>query len=554
VHVQCDERPEGCAKCMSSGFLCPGYDRSSDKLFHDETASVVVKAKRSKAKAIAARNARDSASPLESLVDLPVEELSVVRRSSAEQPLTTACQSPTFVLLAPLIDQGINYFMSHYSIGMDEPPVHSRDYHRHLATNGFHPLIATAMTALGLAGVANIYTDTILKRKATSWYLDAIKMVNNAISSPDQVKSDATLLAIMLLSLFEATFNEQSFAGWSNHVNGAAALVKMRGAQQMSTLPGRRMYLHSVALLSLNCLGGGEPMPQYVDDLNGELVQYLDTSDPRERFFFFNNNIINFRAEILRNPNIPVQEIITRALELDDVAARTFDNPGPEWLYEKIPCESGSPLVFGDFYHVYPSLSAAQTYNWWRYSRIYLHDIIRNAILVGLSATPLALDEITAALQLSISNDILQDMQSGILASMPQFLHDVPSVTPHPELLIPFSSSASPRSPTTKLKSISENFATEGIPFRNSSDAIAPNTHRLPILRVSGGHSTIWAAYMTGSMPTATPASRDFARKCLWRFKTEFGINQGKVLAEALDALREKGRPDQGICPAYLPA
>jgi hypothetical protein len=58
---------------------------------------------------------------------------------------------------------------------------------------------------------------------------------------------------------------------------------------------------------------------------------------------------------------------------------------------------------------------------------------------------------------------------------------------------------------------------------------------------------------MTGSMPTATPASRDFAHKCLLRFKTEFGINQGKVLAEALDALREKGRPDQGICPAYLP-
>jgi hypothetical protein len=348
---------------MSSSFPCPGYNRSSDKLFHDETASVVVKAKRSKAKAIAARDARDSASPLESLVDQPVEELSIMHWSGAEQPLRTDCQSPTFVLLAPLIDQGINYFMSHYSIGIDEPPVHSRDYHRHLATNGFHPLIATSMTALGLAGVANIYTDTALKRKATSWYLNAIKIVNNAISSPDQVKSDATLLAIMLLSLFKATFNEQSFAGWSNHVNRAAALVKMRGAQQMSTLPGRRMYLHSVALLSLNCLGRGEPMPQYVEDLNRELAQHLNTSDPRERFFFFNNNIINFHAEILRNPNIPVQEIITHALKLNNIAARTFDNPGPEWTYEQIPCVSRSPLVFSDFYHIYPSLSAAQTYN-----------------------------------------------------------------------------------------------------------------------------------------------------------------------------------------------
>jgi hypothetical protein len=475
-----------------------------------------------------------------------------VRRSALENSVISF-ESPCSGLVVPIIDQGINYFLSRYSIGTDEPPVHSRDYHRHLATYGFHPLIATAMTALGLAGVANIYTDATLKRKATSWYFNAIRMTNKAISSPDQVKSDTTLLAIMLLGLFEATFNEQSFEGWSNHVKGAAALINVRGAQQMSTLPGRRMYLQSVALLALNCLGAGESLPPYVDDLNQELIQHLNVNDPRERFFFFNNNIINFRAELLRNSTISVQEIITRALELDEVAKRTFENAGPEWTYEQILKTSDSPLVYADFYHIYPSLSAAQTYNWWRYSRIYLHDIIRSAILAGLSATPLVLDEVTAAMQLRISNKVLQDMQSEILASMPQFLHDVPIVKPHRKTPVKLSHLPSPSSSLVKPKSISDNFPTQAIPFRNPVDEIKPNTHRLPILRVSGGHSTIWAVYISGSMPTATPASQEFSRKCLWRFKTEFGINQAKVLARSLDALIEKGRPNQGICPAYLP-
>ena len=507
---------------------------------------------------MAARDARESVLSIESIVDEaivkhPVTDMAIAHRPAAELPVVTF-QSPSAGLMAPIIDQGINYFMSRFSIGMDEPPVHSKDYHRHLATNGFHPLVATAMVALGLAGVANFYTDATLKRKATSWYLDAIKMTNEAISSPDQVKSDTTLLAIMILGLFEATFNDQSFMGWSNHVKGAATLVRMRGAQQMSTLPGRRMYLQSVALLALNCLGGGEPLPTYVSDLNRELIQYLDVNDPRERFFFFQNNVIDFRAELLRDSTIPVHEIITRALELDSVATRTFFNVGPEWSYEQIPNTTDSPLIFGDCYHIYPSLSTAQTYNWWRYSRIYLHDIIRSAILAGLSATPLVLDEVTAAMQLKLSNEILQEMQRDILASIPQFLQDVPNVSPWHEAPAALSRSLSPSSSTTKIKSISDNFATQAIPYRNSTDGLVPNTHRLPILRVSGGHSTIWAVYISGSMPTATPASREFSQKCLGRFKTEFGINQAKVLADSLDALMEKGRPDMGVCPLYMAA
>jgi hypothetical protein len=512
---------------MTTGIVCPGYDRTGDNLFLNETTSVVIKARKSKAKAIAVRGACDPASIDESVALL------------AREP------TPGLVLLAPLVDQGLHYFMSRYMIGMDEPPFQSEEYHKHLATNGFHPLVATSMTALGLAGVANIYADAALKRKATRLYLDAIKMANTAISAPDQVKSDTTLIAITLLGMFEATINEYSFSEWSNHVNGAAALVKIRGVQQLSTPAGRRMYMHSIGMLAMNCLGAGKPMPPYVDDLNKEIIKYLDISDPRERFFFLNNRIINLRAHIMRDPGIPLQDVITLALELDVVAACIFDDAGPEWTYEQIICKSDSPLVFGDSYHIYSAHSIAQTYNWVRYSRIYLHDIIRNAALAALSASPPAFNEFDAAVQLSNSNAILQDMQNKILASIPQFLHDVPSVSSGRSASPPLSSSL--RYP----KNISQNFAEETILHRPS--AAAPATHRIPIVRVSGGHSTVWALYIAGSMPTATKYAQRFSLVCLERFAREFGINQAKLLARSLEVMMQRERRDERICPAYLP-
>ena len=57
-------------------------------------------------------------------------------------------------------------------------------------------------------------------------------------------------------------------------------------------------------------------------------------------------------------------------------------------------------------------------------------------------------------------------------------------------------------------------------------------------------------------MPIATPESQDFVAKCMSRVEREFGINQAKVLADALRykrLLANKGAIAFGICPQYLP-
>ncbi|KAJ4339662.1 hypothetical protein N0V87_003103 [Didymella glomerata] len=568
----------GCKNCRERKVKCPGYDRNVDVFFHDETARTEVKAKKAKAKAIALRDARHANSRASSTASDELIPSPLVTQDAYTGP-GFGKESPGILLLAPLIDQGIAYFMSHYAIGLDQPSIHSDAYNKHLATSGFHPLVATSMTALGLAGVANIYQDTALKGKATKWYLDAIKMTNNALIHPKDVTSDSTLVAITLLGLFEATSNEYTLHAWGEHVAGAASLVKVRGMNQFASPAGRRMYLHAIGSLTMNCLADGIALPPYVQEMNEEIRKHFDNRDPRNRFFFLQQDIVNLRADIMGSSAMSLQSILDRALELDDVAENVFEHAGPEWSYEVVPLTQPTPFVYGSTYHIYPSHATAQTWNWVRYTTIYIHDIIRNTILAGLAASPPVFTGAQHLQQLARSIEKLKSVQSDILASAPQFLHDVPKIAPPPDayptplpspdsiLLEDFSSpdsmagptfhtdpqSYSPKAPFSKPhKLFFENFRNERMPADPSLVSDSNITDRLPVVRISGGHSTLWALYIAGSMPTAERPTQEFIIRCLGRFEREFGIMQAKVLAAALRLKMFRPEAD-GICPGYLP-
>lgn len=109
------------------------------------------------------------------------------------------------------------------------------------------------MTGIGLAGTANLCMDSSLKREATKWYLSALKMTNKALMKQSEATSDNTLMATVLLGVFEATSNETSFNGWLDHVSGSSSLLRIRGPAQFRTPAGRRMYLQTVGLLSMKC-------------------------------------------------------------------------------------------------------------------------------------------------------------------------------------------------------------------------------------------------------------------------------------------------------------
>jgi hypothetical protein len=236
--------------------------------------------------------------------------------------------------------------------------------------------------------------------------------------------------------------------------------------------------------------------------------------------------------------------IIDRALEIDTKAKKIVESLGDGWGYEEVRVEPDTPGVFADTYHIYPSLDAAQTWNWVRLSRIYVHDIIRNSILAGFSRRPPAFTGEKYARLLQESTETLYDMQSGILASVPQHLCDTPK-------------SFSER--TLPALTVSEKPRYVWTNFNETPVVHKPNGEvqdRLPIVRISGGYASMWDLYIAGATPIASPESQEYILKAFERIKNEFGINQAQVLARMLRLRMYRdmsGVVPPGIVPRYIP-
>lgn len=115
------------------------------------------------------------------------------------------------------------------------------------------------MKAVGLAGVAHARSSLSLLKSARQQYVKAIEATNAALRSPLQVKKDSVLISIMVLSIFETVTgaNQKSLQDWAEHLMGAAALIKVRGIEQLNSANGRRMFIQLTASLMIASMRRG---------------------------------------------------------------------------------------------------------------------------------------------------------------------------------------------------------------------------------------------------------------------------------------------------------
>ena len=159
-----------------------------------------------------------------------------------------------FSLAPNLEDNATAFFITNYVIKCDGPVRGHLDYISAICDpnedGNLNPLIA-AMKAVGIAGVAHTAKAPSLLKNARYLYMKAIQGTNAALKSPTLVKKDSTLTAIMILSIYETVTGctQDSIRDWADHVKGAAALLKLRGREQLKTPRGRRMFLQIVSSL-----------------------------------------------------------------------------------------------------------------------------------------------------------------------------------------------------------------------------------------------------------------------------------------------------------------
>lgn len=356
-------------------------------------------------------------------------------------------------------------------------------------TNADDHLLAS-MSAVGLASFSNSVHAPELMIRARKDYVHALQLTNTALRSPREAKKDSTLFAVMILGIYETITgsNERSLAAWTEHINGAATLVKLRGRDQFKTPAGKSMFMQVTSSLMLSCVQRTVAMPQHILDLRKEAAEFGGV-DPKNPGFRISAVIIDFtifRSNVRECRIVGPRAIIEAALEIDSRFIAVFDGLSEDWKYETVYTDKTPHLIWSGSYHVYKERWIGHIYNGMRTCRVLLHEIVRDQLLAASTAMTPIFSTSELIMQGETSVAIMLEMQAQILASIP---HTNPSL--------------------------------------NSTSSL---------LEGSRTYFTLWPLYLVGAMDLTTEPVRKWAIARLRHIGRSVGIRQALVVADYLES------------------
>jgi hypothetical protein len=530
---KCDQAPDGCSQCVKVNRKCPGYRDQLDLMFRNESKEVVRKAKAKEAK-IKQGSLRSSATS--SLVSSSAAAFVPDSGNFFEIVLREDHYFPTFrpstFSIAPTIEErATGFFFSNFVISVRGPTRGHLDYLENIYnTDDMDDNLLSSMKAVGLAGYSHVAHAPQLIKDARQEYTKALRLTNLALRSPKDVKKDSTLLAIMILGIFETVTgcDQRSMSAWAEHVNGAAALVKLRGLEQLRTPAGRRMFIQVTSSLLISCIQRQLALPMHIIELRAEVAEYINATEPAWRVQEILIAFADFRSKTRTGVISDPQAILSKALEIDGALLELFSDVPLDWEYMTMYTDADPDIVFNKRYHVYYDYWIAQLWNAMRTIRILLNEQIREVLLQGFSSKPPLFlgPEYTA--QFQISTDVLYELAADILASVPQHLGYVSKCNAQ----ICTSNSATPaNSDQKKSRFLWTDFEdlSPALPWHRDSP-----TDKL-MIRASGGYFLLWPLFLVGSMDITTDPIRRWVIKNLEYVGRSMGIQQALVLVNVVE-------------------
>jgi len=109
-------------------------------------------------------------------------------------------------------DQATCFFFRNY---VSEENEYHNGYFQYLsdiyATESIGSAMVESVTSLGMAGLSNFWHSPNIMAQATAKYNSALRLVSSRLRNVEEAKSDQTLIAVMLLGLYEVTLPLQVF-------------------------------------------------------------------------------------------------------------------------------------------------------------------------------------------------------------------------------------------------------------------------------------------------------------------------------------------------------
>ncbi|KAJ6111017.1 hypothetical protein N7486_003252 [Penicillium sp. IBT 16267x] len=525
--VRCDQAQPACSQCLRAKRECPGYRDQLSLMFRDESKSVVRKAKaeaNSSSPASTKATRSKQTATRSTRIDSPEGQRTASLNWNPPPPVNLSAgptfpfnfnSAPQYIMpdawdipmeiqpAAPTKDDAIWYFMrSHAFPGAFW---NTEMMSKFLMQSG-GPISQSAMQAsmgaVASAMLCRVKKVTSLMEVARKEYVSALTLLNDALANPEEAKSNQALGAVVLLAIYEVVTSRapQDIDLWTNHINGAMALLEMRGPDQLKTETGLRLFMHLRYQIIISCMQRDVRVPESLLESSRYILDLRPSEAYGNRLIIIIGRLSNLRADVIARKITDDQQIIAGASAIEADLITWLAGLPPVFSYEILAKDRfdfqfqqrcRGLALYDDQYHVYPNLWACNSWNQYRCARI---------IVSGMILTHIRQMSDSASMR-SLSEELRQQCHS-LRATIRRLAVDICRSVPY-------------------CLGVHQNEMDPNLP--------PPDSYL-------GGLVLLWPMYLAGTAENRTHPLRRWVVQCLRMIGHTFGLDQALALMDIVAA------------------
>ncbi|KAH0222826.1 hypothetical protein KCU86_g520, partial [Aureobasidium melanogenum] len=424
-------------------------------------------------------------------------------------------------------DQCLAFFFHNYVVNNNE-------FHPSISAVGNEHLFAS-IKALSIAGLSKYHSDTRLSQFARHQYVQALQLTNTALSDTQSAIRDETLLAVVVLTSYETLTggSNRSLEAWVQHINGATALLRLRGIQGIKHTDGRILTMHVIAFINVTCLLNDLPIPPFIYDLQSKILKFLYRPEsPAARYQQASLRFVDFNHAFQHHLFSTPEDIIARATGIEaEMTAALVDMP-IYWKAETLPparmpddkaLRGGVP----NFELQYKDQATSYIWNSFYSSRI----LLRQAVLKTVQHIESQDGDKSKYANLKLRcRGILRDCQTQILASIPPFMRSQSYIG----FLLPGRRIQDPAEIENPQNLLDPSKETSKIDRELVPEAFVSE---LPVMHALSGYGFLWPLFVVGYCSTATPEILEYVKDMYQVLGKTMKIEQALVLKDMLGSI-----------------
>ena len=423
-------------------------------------------------------------------------------------------------VVSPVEDLAIGFFISNH---VSQPTIVPRGQFEWitelLSQPDTHQVLINSVSAVSLAGLAVSTKNQALMAKAYTAYGSALKMVNDSLRAKDVATKDSTLVAVIMLGMYEAfVFDKRSIEAWAKHVEGACALIRLRGKDQFNSSVARRVFHQFWGVILLVSMETRRPIPEGMLELYDHLVP---SSDYKVQGRQWTTRLVHFMVDAINLSGDKTSDpiaMIAKALNLDHELNQIKTMIPKIWRYKIVHLNKPVNYVHGTSYHVYIDPWIAQMWNNLRSCRTRLYVIVREQLSKGYrQCSPPLFSREEFLEQMRAAGNVLRATAAAVCASVPQIAG-----------MVEF-----PQASTVNTLSL-----------HNTKFKLDPRGTFLNGSRPTGLHHLIWPLFAAALPDSSSKELRQFAIDTLYFVALRIGTRQAISFAHQLEEVQNTAGVD----------